>query len=297
MSKIGITRPGELGELASEAILDIVSRSTGGNPVSVYAETDSPIDWSVIEEGGWDLVGIEDDEPVPLRDLAEIAKAWGRACIQLPLLPSILVKRHSEVAQAVEGPVTFSLGGVVAEGSGTVLYGQHPGIQVVRTLGGGDGTPEDAPEGTADAFDLLLRGTEATWTTELSDEVAKEIAIVLAAEATGASVRMLDDAIAYAKEREQFGKPIGSFQAVKHHLANALIKTETADTAFIWGSLRPEEALRGALFSLDNAIDAAELAIQVHGGMGFTWELGLHFYLKRMITSRDFVRELQRNHD
>lgn len=289
----GLTRPGELGELASEAIADMISRATGGDPVTAYAQSEPPLTWASISDGGWDLAGT--DEDATLRDLAEIARAWGRACLPLPLIPSLIAKRNSPAAADVEGAVTFAVpSGTLREG-GLIPYGQLD-VVVATGLGGADDRMVPVPEGEPDGFDLLLRATHSPFVTAFSPTAARETAVLFAAEAAGAAARLLDDGVAFVKEREQFGRPVGSFQAVKHHLANALIHSEQAETAVIWASLHEEEAFRGALFAIDHSIAVGELVLQVHGGMGFTWELGLHFFLRRMVTAIELVNGLAAAH-
>lgn len=297
MSAPALTQPSELGILAAEAIRDVTARATAGAAISSYAEGESPLAWSVLADGGWDLVGVvdEDDpsESATIRDLAEIARAWGEACLQLPLLPTIIAKRHSSAARDWDGPVTFAVPSATLPGGAYVPYGQVEGVALAAGLGAGTDEIVAVPTGTADDFDLLLRGSEVASPTDFSPLAARELSIMLAAEASGAAARLLNDGIAYVKERRQFGKPVGSFQAVKHHLANALINAELAETGVIWSSLHDDDSFRGALFAIDRSIAVGELVLQVHGGIGFTWDMGLHFYLRRMVTARDLVTGLQ----
>jgi len=106
----------------------------------------------------------------------------------------------------------------------------------------------------------------------------------------GLAAGTLDMAVAYAKEREQFGKPIGSFQAVKHMCADMLVAAETARAAVHAAAVTidqpgvgdPERAAAGAgLLASEAAIKNGKICIQVHGGMGFTWEVPAHLYLMR----------------
>lgn len=288
------TFPSELGSLAAESIRDIIARATNNASVATYAEGDSPLSWDALAEGGWDQVGIiEDGEGASLRDLAEIASAWGESCLPLPLLATIMAKRHSAAARAVDGPVTIAIPSATrVDGSSFVPFGQFDGIVLATGLGAGDDDVVPLSTGVSDDFDVLVRGTYAPVRTEMSLEAARELAVVFAAESSGAARKLLNNGIAFAKERQQFGKPIGSFQAVKHHLANALIDTELAETAVVWSSLHPGETYRGALFAIDRSIAVGELVLQVHGGLGFTWEMGLHFYLRRMLAARELVNGL-----
>jgi len=114
-------------------------------------------------------------------------------------------------------------------------------------------------------------------------------AVALAAESTGVAQRALDMAVAYAKDREQFGRPIGAYQAVSHRCAQMLLETENSRSA-VYGAAwaadaDPEGLPLAASMAKAYASDAGwrvpDASIQVHGGIGFTWEHDLHFFLKR----------------
>ncbi|WP_381566673.1 acyl-CoA dehydrogenase family protein [Streptomyces eurythermus] len=111
------------------------------------------------------------------------------------------------------------------------------------------------------------------------------VAAVLAAEAVGAAGRVLERTVEYAGQRRQFGRPIGSFQAVKHRLADVYVAVEAArSTAYhaAWAAARGPGAGGLALAqSLQALRHAAAEAIQLHGGIGFTWEHDAHLYFKR----------------
>jgi alkylation response protein AidB-like acyl-CoA dehydrogenase len=106
----------------------------------------------------------------------------------------------------------------------------------------------------------------------------------------GSAEATLDAAVAYAKERTQFDRPIGTFQAVKHILADMLVRVEVARAA-VWAAGAtidqpdvgdPARAAAAAKALADEAALAnGKAAIQVHGGMGFTWEVDAHLHLKR----------------
>lgn len=293
------TVAGELGQISSEAIKDLIFHATGNSNIATYAEGQSPLSWDLIAEGGWDQIGIvEDGDGATLRDLVDVARTWGRACIQLPLLATILAKRHSVVARGIDGPVTLALpSATLPSGTSYIPFGQDTATPILAGLGSeAESLTNGQLEAVTDTLAITLRGLEAKIESTLSPVAAREIAVVLAAEAVGAAERMLDDAVAFAQERKQFGKPIGSFQAVKHHLANALIAVEMGETATIWASTQEEEAFRGATFAVNQAIKAAELALQVHGGLGFTWEMGLHFYLRHMLAVRELIQGLREQH-
>jgi alkylation response protein AidB-like acyl-CoA dehydrogenase len=114
--------------------------------------------------------------------------------------------------------------------------------------------------------------------------------IMLAADTLGAGMRMIDKAVAYAKERQQFGRVIGSFQAVKHLCAEMVAELEPC-RALIWYAAYafdtfPDQARRMAAHAKAHTAEVgtfvARTATEVHGGMGFTDLLGLHYWFKRI---------------
>ena len=113
--------------------------------------------------------------------------------------------------------------------------------------------------------------------------------VALAAEALGGAQEALDRTVAYGKERVQFGRPIGSFQAYKHRLADMMIEIEQARSAVYWAACAIDEASCDAeiavhaakSFAADAFFMVAGNMIQLHGGIGFTWEHDAHLYFKR----------------
>lgn len=116
-------------------------------------------------------------------------------------------------------------------------------------------------------------------------------ALFAAAQMQGMAQRCVDLGVAYAKERQQFGKPIGSYQAVKHHLATAQVKIEFARPVLHAAAAQLENAdlcsrariSQAKLVCTDTCDVAARTSIQVHGAMGYSWEVDVHFFLKRGI--------------
>ncbi|UQA35704.1 acyl-CoA dehydrogenase family protein [Streptomyces sp. HNA39] len=106
-------------------------------------------------------------------------------------------------------------------------------------------------------------------------------AAVLAAEAVGAAAGALERTVAYVKEREQFGRAIGSFQAVKHRLADLYVRVEAARSAAYYAAWDPEAGPLALAQALETARTVAGEAVQLHGGIGFTWEHEAHLYVKR----------------
>src|SRR5581483_594939 len=135
--------------------------------------------------------------------------------------------------------------------------------------------------GGPDVEDAVLRALDRT-------------ALALAAEQLGGARRCLDMAVAYAKDRVQFGRAIGSFQAIKHLCADLLVDVESAHSAVYFAAETAREAgpgTRSAVASLAKAlcsevfVSAASSNVQIHGGMGFTWEHPAHHYLRRAHSS------------
>ncbi|MFJ2514277.1 acyl-CoA dehydrogenase family protein [Streptomyces griseoviridis] len=110
------------------------------------------------------------------------------------------------------------------------------------------------------------------------------VAVLLtAAEQLGTAVRVCDLAVQHARTREQFGRPIGAFQAVQHLCAGLLVRAETARAAVYAAAVTGAGADIAAarLLADEAAVDGARDCLQVHGGMGFTWESEVHLHLKR----------------
>jgi len=140
-------------------------------------------------------------------------------------------------------------------------------------------------------LDEVRVGSEATLPGAAEDymPVFHRVCVAVAAELTGVAQRALEMAVSYAGERQQFGRPIGSYQAVSHRCAQMLLETENARSATLYAAwtadAEPESLPLAASMAKAYASDAgwrvAADAIQVHGGIGFTWEHDLHFWLKR----------------
>jgi len=138
------------------------------------------------------------------------------------------------------------------------------------------------------------------------EALAKTLAlatIALTAEQAGGAQQILDIAVAYTKERQQFGRPIASFQAIKHKAADMMLKAEAAKSAVYYAACVAQEALAGGAQGAELAAAAslakaycsetyffnAGTALQMHGGVGFTWEYDVHLYFKRARASESFL--------
>ncbi|MFF8276870.1 acyl-CoA dehydrogenase family protein [Streptomyces lateritius] len=113
--------------------------------------------------------------------------------------------------------------------------------------------------------------------------VPADAILLAAAEQLGSAARTTETAVQHARERAQFGQPIGAFQAVKHLCAEMLVRTEVARAAVYAAAVTadPVEIAGAKLLADEAAVRCARDCLQVHGGMGFTWEADVHLHLKR----------------
>ncbi|MDI3387310.1 acyl-CoA dehydrogenase [Streptomyces sp. B-S-A8] len=274
--------------------------------------------------GGGDLV-----------DLAVVLEEAARAALPGPYLANALTLTalhragQRELARelaAGRGIGAAALGAgtltAVAEGDGYVLDGAAPPV-----LSGGEADllllAAESATGTVwvavDAETVSVRGHESADPTRPTAEVTasqvpvpaervlhgldtalvRDLAATLhAADACGTASRALETAAGHAKVREQFGRPIGQFQGVKHLCADMLVRVEQA-RALAWDAARAAETeapnVRGLVTSLaaatalDAAHSCAKDCIQILGGIGFTWEHDAHLYLRRALVARQLL--------
>jgi alkylation response protein AidB-like acyl-CoA dehydrogenase len=165
-----------------------------------------------------------------------------------------------------------------------------------EALGNGGWSRDDiaaAELGFVDQAVLFEEGGRAGLGESLFDESRPEHERLasLALEAVGIAQKALDLGVEYAKEREQFGRKIGVYQAVSHALADTYVETELARSLAYWAAWcvaeddeqTPRAVAAAKAYASDAAVAACERSIQVHGGIGFTWEHVLHTYYKRAL--------------
>jgi len=172
---------------------------------------------------------------------------------------------------------------------GTSLFAVDGGAEgLTRTaLSTMDQTRKQAKLELADTPATLV-GTEGQgW--DVLNKVLDLVVIGLAAEQVGGAQKVLDMAVEYAKVRVQFGRPIGSFRAIKHKCADMLLEVESAKSAAYYGlwcaselnDELPSVASLAKAYCSEAYFHAAAENIQIHGGIGFTWEHPAHLYFKR----------------
>jgi alkylation response protein AidB-like acyl-CoA dehydrogenase len=317
-----------------EAIANDLLRSAGAraaNRALLEAPSEGlPSFWGQLVEVGW--LGLHLPEALGgsgygLPELVVVAEAMGRAVAPGPFVPTVIAsavlaacgseeQRHRWVPGLADGSLigAFGFGDdlVVGEGSasgsgGVVLGGGLAqvllvvaGDDVVVVQRDGDGVKVEEPANIDHSRrSVLLTLDDASveilvGAARLASALARTI---LAAEAAGGARECCEMATSYAKVREQFGRVIGTFQAVKHHCANMLVATELA-TAAVWdaasvaaGDLDQFEVASAVAASLAAPafLDNSHLNTQVHGGIGYTWEHDAHLLMRRALAIASVV--------
>lgn len=257
-------------------------------------------------------------------ELAILAEAAGRHVAALPLLasvglaaPAILAGGSAEqrarllprlaAGELVASFAEAALGTTSSDGTltGAALHlphGARADLFVVAVEGAAVLVERDAPgltitpltsmDQTRPYARLDFGGVAAEPLTDPAAALAAAQAtgaLAIAADALGGAQACLDHTVSYAKERIQFGRAIGSFQAVKHRLADMMVAVEQARSALYWAACAIDEGSDEAAFAVHAAkafacdtysLCAGEM-IQLHGGIGFTWEHDAHLYFKR----------------
>jgi alkylation response protein AidB-like acyl-CoA dehydrogenase len=177
---------------------------------------------------------------------------------------------------------------VTAEGSLFAVAADAPGVTVA---------PVPTLDQTRRLATITFADTPAEPVGPMSDRVLDRAAVALAAEQLGAAQAALDMAVAYAKTREQFNRPIGTFQTIKHRCADLLMEVESTRSAVLYGAWAvaddsdelPTVAPLLKAYASDTFSHAAAENIQIHGGIGFTWEHDAHLYFKRAHFDQQFL--------
>ncbi|MFN7028045.1 MAG: acyl-CoA dehydrogenase family protein [Sphingopyxis sp.] len=131
----------------------------------------------------------------------------------------------------------------------------------------------------------------------MTARLADAALVLVAADALGGAQKVTDMSVAYAKEREQFGQPIGRFQALKHQLAHMALDAEPARAlvwygAYAWDADLPDAPRAAAMAKAhlcDVFVRAARAAVAAHGGIGYTWEYGLNYWFRRAAFDRAWL--------
>ena len=317
----------ELGKVAEDFLAAQKARAAARDLLEAPAEERPPF-WTGIAELGW--LGLHIDEAhggsgFGLPELVVVIEALGSAVAPGPFVPTVVTSavlaRHGSDDQKSRllsgltdgstaagvgfgGSVTVS--GATATGDAGVVLGA--GLADLLLIAAGDDvllvdrTADGVTVEIPTNLDLARRsgrvrldGAQVDVLPGAAADALAHARTLFAAEAAGGAADCLRTAVEYAKVREQFGRTIATFQAIKHHCANMAVAAESA-TALVWDAARAADDDDPAQFRLMAAAAAAsafpaylrnaELNIQVHGGIGFTWEHDAHLHLRRAMTLR-----------
>ncbi|GHF34937.1 alkylation response protein AidB-like acyl-CoA dehydrogenase [Amycolatopsis bartoniae] len=269
--------PSADGTEAARALDELFTRITKGESITRYVERD--VDWTAVQEGQWDRLGVPEDEGgfgLSLRDLVAVAAVIGAHAVPLALTTTLALRSLAPG----EEPVTVVVPRRTRPDRGRVPFG-HSATPI------GSGKVSGEPDEFAPTLDVVVTAEPAT---ELTAETRHHLATLWAAECTGAARVLVKGARDYALRRTQFGRPLGAFQAVKHLLADATLALAEADTALVIAANNSDaSAIRWAQA---RCVLASEIATQAYGGIGITWELGAHLRTRHILMLRDLTEDL-----
>jgi alkylation response protein AidB-like acyl-CoA dehydrogenase len=245
------------------------------------------------------LPGIASGETIATLALAEPNGRWDATGIEATATPDGDGYRLNGTKRFVLDGTTAGLIVVAARLAGTTA---DDGVGLFAVHGDADGLTREALtplDPTRKQASLDLKDVKATaigtpgkdW--PALQKTLDQISVLLSAEIVGGAQRCLDMAVQYAKDRVQFGRPIGQFQAIKHKCADMLLQIESGKTAAyyaLWIAAKDDDELTtvapmAKAFCSEAYFFAASENIQIHGGIGFTWEHDAHLYFKRAKSS------------
>jgi len=263
--------------------------------------------WRHITSSGWTAITVPESQGglgLSVIELCLVLEECGRALAPVPLWETagLLVPLLRDIGD------TERLTAVAAgELTGTAVTsdGLAPEAHTVDVIGVADADGRTRVVPAADVSPQVLDSLDRTrvlCTVEGAGPPAAEgprdeATIALCAETVGVARHLLETTVSYAKVREQFGVPIGSFQAVKHKLADVLLDVERASAATYYAAMcvaaGHADTSRATCVAKAAAGDAsrhaAKEAIQIHGGIGFTWEHDLHLYIRRVYANEPLL--------
>ncbi len=233
-----------------------------------------------------------------LADAAAVLEELGKALVPTPLLGTTLAELALLAAECPDAETLEQL--AAGQRVGTVVFDRDYALNgeadVVLAVGDGHiqrwSDVRAEPLTPLDPTRRLARLTPGSTTTIGADPgLADTAAILLAAEQIGAASRCLDLTVDYTKQRVQFGRPIGSFQALKHRMADLYVAVQSA-RAVVGDAVadpNPVSAALARLAASEAFTTVAGEAIQLHGGIAITWEHDMHLYFKRAYSSAELL--------
>ena len=271
--------------------------------------------WRELCELGWPGIAIAEEhggQGLGRIELSILCEELGRSLAPVPFLPSALAATMIEHAGSPEqcerwlgglatGEITGALG-VAAEGAAELVAGAAQAAVIVLVEDGGTGrvlTPEQAEVSPVASIDPTRPAAHVSAAEDAGESLPGDVSagldralVAVSSELVGVCERALEMTVAYVKERKQFGVPVGAYQAVSHRCAQMLLDTEKARSLAAFAAWSAD-AGEGGTQSLAEAAAMAKAAaseagrevtagaIQMHGGIGFTWEADVHWLYKR----------------
>ena len=265
--------------------------------------------WARVCELGWPALLIAEEHDglgLGVVELAVVQEELGAALAPSPFLSTVVAaaliadagsdaQRERWLPALAAGEARGTVATLREDGGWTAVPDADGADVVVVRDGEGWALAHETSAETVEALDATRRLWRVQTTGELDSlpgdgaRASDIAAVALAAESVGVAQRAMDMAVQYAKERQQFGRPIGAYQAVSHECAQMLLEVEGARSTALYAAWaldhEPESAPLAASMAKAYASDAGwrvpAAALQVHGGIGFTWEHDLHLWLKR----------------
>jgi alkylation response protein AidB-like acyl-CoA dehydrogenase len=301
------------------AARDLLDGRAGHDQVRAHLQSGRPYDetlWGALADQGWLAIALAEAEGgvgLSWVEAVVLLEQIGRHTAPVPFLPSLLAltvgalasgerigclgwSTHPDALRAVASGRTWTVSGRLGPVEGAAVADiavvvAADGVFAVEIDASDRPPAEAAMDGTRVLSWLTFDGAPATRLggAALATELLDRGAVGAAAEMLGGSDRVLEMAVQYAKDRVQFDQPIGSFQAIKHRCADMLVDVEgmrssTWYAAWAISAGDPDASAAAStakVWSSDAAKRVMASGLQVHGGIGFTWEHDLHLYMKR----------------
>jgi alkylation response protein AidB-like acyl-CoA dehydrogenase len=263
--------------------------------------------WAEVSELGWPGIFIAEEhggQGLGVLELVILLEELGYVLAPVPFLSNAAAGLILQDAGATERLAGVASGeqrgtvGVVKDGRAALVPDAEQADFIVL-LYGTDATLVERADAQVEAIDAIDPTRRYATVTANGGESLGDvsrgrdlIALAVAAELVGIGRRVMEMAVEYAKDRKQFDRPIGAYQAVAHRCAQMLLETEGSRSAAYYGGwvadnepeTLPLAASMAKAYSSDAAWRVTASSLQVHGGIGFTWEHDLHWFLKRAKT-------------
>src|SRR5829696_4907076 len=270
--------------------------------------------WKEMSELGWAGIFVDEQhggQGLGVVELVILMEELGYALAPVPLLSNAAAGLALQFAGTDEQKERWLPGIASGEARGTVGVLRNGEARLVPDADSAEVIVLIAPDGSSTVVEASAAEVEPFETMDRTRRFARvrvdggeplggdhlaaadRIATALSAETVGVAQKAMEMAVEYARDRKQFGRPIGSYQAVSHRCAQMLLEVEGSRSAAYYpgwcadaepDSL-PEAASMAKAYSSDAGWRVCGSSLQVHGGIGFTWEHDLHFYLKRAKTN------------